>query len=123
MICFDTNIIIYLGNGTLHEDILNAELICYASVTRIESLGYPDILSAEEQRIEELLITMTEIPLNEPILQAAVHLRQLKKMSLGDAIVAATALEHNATLWTANTADFQHIEGLKLVNPLEKQAL
>jgi predicted nucleic acid-binding protein len=39
-------------------------------------------------------------------------------MSLGDAIVAATAIENNCELWTANTGDFKHIEGLKLVNPL-----
>ncbi len=39
-------------------------------------------------------------------------------MNLGDAIVAATALEHDVTLWTANVDDFRHIEGLRVVNPL-----
>lgn len=118
MICFDTNIIIYLGNETLGEYIIGSEPICYASVTRVESLGYPDILSAEEQRIKELLATMAEVPLSEPIMQCAIRLRQLQKMSLGDAIVAATALENDAALWTANITDFNNIEGLKLVNPL-----
>ncbi len=48
MICLDTNIIIDLGNETLGEDIIGNEPICYTSVTRIEVLGYPEILSAEE---------------------------------------------------------------------------
>ncbi|HVC36198.1 MAG TPA: type II toxin-antitoxin system VapC family toxin [Candidatus Dormibacteraeota bacterium] len=119
MVCFDTNIIIYLGNGILNGDVIGNEPICYASVTLIESLGYPDILSAEEQRLKELFATMTEIPLSEPVLQTAIQLRQLKKMSLGDSIVAATALENGKVLWTVNTDDFRHIENLKLVNPLQ----
>lgn len=119
VICFDTNIIIYLGNKTLGEEIVGSEPICYASITLIESLGYPDILSAEQQRITELLNTMTEIPLTEPIIKAAVRIRQLRMMSLGDAIVAATALENESELWTANTEDFAHVEGLSVHNPLK----
>lgn len=119
MLCFDTNIIIYLGNQTLDESVISKEPICYASATLIEALGYPDILAAEEQRIKELFDTMVEIPLSVSIIQTAVQLRQLKRMSLGDAIVAATALENNCVLWTANVEDFAHIDGLRLHNPLK----
>lgn len=119
MICFDTNVIIYLGNKTLGEEIIGDEPICYASVSFIEALGYPDILSAEEQRIKELFNTMVEVPLTVSIIQIAVRLRQLKKISLGDAIVAATALENSGVLWTANEEDFTHIEGLRIHNPLK----
>jgi predicted nucleic acid-binding protein len=42
-------------------------------------------------------------------------------MSLGDSIIAATALEHGLSLWTANIDDFTHIEGLDLFNPLTKK--
>lgn len=119
MICFDTNVVIYLGNQTLDEAIVGSELICYASISRIEALGYPDILAAQEQRIKELFDTMIEIPLNTAIIQIAVRLRQLKKMSLGDAIVAATALDNNCALWTANLEDFSHIDKLHLHSPLK----
>lgn len=119
MICFDTNIIIYLANSTLDESIISSEPICFASVSLIEALGYPEILSAEEQRIKELFDTMIEVPLSTSIIQRAVQLRQLKKMSLGDSIVAATVLEHKCELWTANEEDFAHIEGLQLRNPLK----
>ena len=103
----------------LDESIIGKEPICYASASLIEALGYPDILAAEEQRIKELFDTMIEIPLNASIIQAAVRLRQLKRMSLGDAIVAATALENDCVLWTANIEDFAHIDGLRLYNPLK----
>lgn len=119
MICFDTNIIIYIGKGTLTEDIISDEPICYASITLIELLGYTDILSAEEQRIKELLVTMSEVPLSDEIIQKAVQLRQLKKMSLGDAIIAATAIEQNCQLWTVNEDDFKHIPDLVVYNPLK----
>jgi len=119
MICFDTNILIYLGNQTLGISIIGKEPICYASVSLIEALGYPDILAAEEQRIKELFDTMIEIPLNAPLIQTAVRLRQLKRMSLGDAIIAATALENDCVLWTADVEDFAHIDGLRLHNPLK----
>ena len=118
MICFDTNIIIYIGNGTLNEEIIGSDPICYASITFIEALGYSEILSAEEQRITKFLATITEISLSETIIRTAIRLRQLNKMTLGDSIIAATALENGKVLWTANIDDFKHIEGLELINPV-----
>ncbi len=119
MVCFDTNVIVYLGNNTLNESIIGSEPICYSSICLIEALGYTDILAAEEQRMKILFEAMIEIPLNTSIIQAAIRLRQLKKMSLGDAIIAATALENDCTLWTANVEDFAHIDGLRIHNPLK----
>lgn len=40
-------------------------------------------------------------------------------MSLGDAIIAATAHLNNLELLTRNTNDFSHIPGLHLVNPFK----
>jgi predicted nucleic acid-binding protein len=52
------------------------------------------------------------------VAQRAVKLRQQRKMSLGDAIIAGTALTHDLTLVTHNTEDFQWISGLKILDPL-----
>ncbi len=120
MICIDTNIIVYIANGTISHDAIPAEPIFYPSIVRIESLGYSSIRSVEEQRVRELFATLSEAPLTHAIIEGAIRLRQDKRMSLGDAIVAATALEHTLVLWTANTDDFKHIESLKLVNPLHR---
>lgn len=119
-VLLDSNIIIYLGNGTLSDNIVGSNVVCNASVSRIEALGYTDITTSEERRLEALLDTMVEIPLNTKVASTAIRLRQFKKMSLGDAIVAATAQENDMEFWTANTADFEHIEGLKLRNPLKR---
>jgi len=40
-------------------------------------------------------------------------------MSLGDALIAATALHHDLMLTTRNTEDFVNIAGLKLRDPLK----
>ena len=39
-------------------------------------------------------------------------------MSLGDAIIAATALEFGHELYTHNPKDFIHIPGLVVIDPL-----
>lgn len=62
------------------------------------------------------------IKISDGILQTAVRLRQQKKMSLGDSLIAATALVHQLTLLTLltrNESDFDHIAGLKTINPFE----
>jgi len=41
-------------------------------------------------------------------------------MTLGDALIAGTALSHNLKLVTRNIADFQWIAGLTLYNPFDK---
>lgn len=119
MICFDTNIIIYIAIGSLSDKIVTRVPIFYPSIVRIESLGYANIRSVEEQRIRQLLATLSEVPLTESITERAIQLRQNNKMSLGDSIVAATAIERNCELWTANTSDFEHIAELKLYNPMD----
>lgn len=117
MVCFDTNIIIYIAKGNIGEEFIGDEAILFPSIVRIESLGYSRIRSVEEQKIRELLATFTEAPLTSAVIERAVKLRQVKHMSLGDSIVAATALENNCRLMTANIDDFSHINELLVVAP------
>lgn len=119
MVCLDTNIVIYIANGVLGEQIVGNESIIYPSILRIESLGYQNIKSIEEQRIRELLAVLVEAQLTEGIIERAIRLRQQKKMTLGDAVVAATALEYDCELWTANATDFAQVEGLRIYDPLK----
>jgi predicted nucleic acid-binding protein len=42
-------------------------------------------------------------------------------MSLGDALVAGTALVYGLTLVTRNAEDFQWIQGLSLLNPFDTE--
>lgn len=61
---------------------------------------------------------MEVLPITDLVARQAVQLRQQRKMTLGDCLIAATALVHGRTLVTRNEADFRWITGLKLHNPI-----
>ncbi len=119
MIILDTNVYIYIANRTLSARIIAGQTVAYASVTRIEALGFRDLSVGEANRLLEAFRIASQFDLTEEVVLWAILLKQERKMGLGDAIVAATALEHDCELWTANTEDFKRIDGLKLYNPLE----
>ena len=54
----------------------------------------------------------------EAVLDRAVSLRRERKMSLGDALIAGTALAFGRTLVTRNVKDFAWITGLSVLDPL-----
>lgn len=60
------------------------------------------------------------LPISQAVLIRAVALRQQRRMTLGDAIIAGTALVYNLTLVTRNVDDFRWITDLSLLNPLEE---
>ncbi|WP_198648743.1 hypothetical protein [Cyanothece sp. BG0011] len=57
------------------------------------------------------------LPISQAVINQAVRLKQLRKMSLGDSIIAGTALVYNLTIITRNIDDFRWITELELVNP------
>ena len=121
MVC-DSNILIYAaepGDTVCRPYVERAEAMI-ASVTRIEVLGFPrfGLLSADQQeRLQTIVASTVELALDEEVIRRAIPLRQQKKMSLADSIIAATALEYGVPLVTRNVDDFKHIPGLDLRNP------
>lgn len=121
MVC-DTNLLIYAGEPS---DVVCAPFVespdaVIASVTRIELPGFPGSgqLAPERQaKLREIVAPTVEAPLDDGIIRRAILLRQQHKRSLGDSIIAATALEFDVTLITRNTGDFKHIAGFQLINP------
>jgi len=61
------------------------------------------------------------IEITSEIVERAISLRQERKIGLGDAIVAATALVHELPLATRNTKDFKWIAELNLIDPFDAQ--
>ena len=116
----DTNILIYSG-----EDQYSTLLLPYvidsnnmvSSISKIETLGFSRITANQIHFFNNIFQLIDVLAVNENIIEQAILLRQQRKMSLGDAIIAATALENNATLVTRNTSDFDWIIGLELENP------
>lgn len=118
----DNNIIIYSTKPEydfLREFIAeNSPLV--SAVSYVEVLGYHKLADEEKELLEEFFDSTQILPISKEVITKAIELRQLKKMTLGDALIAATALVNNLVLVTNNTTDFVWIDELKLFNPLEK---
>jgi predicted nucleic acid-binding protein len=119
----DTNIIIYAANPAyqvltpLLKDPQNAVSI----ITTIETLGYPQLSESNKLYLEKVFQVLQILDLDATIAQKAIELKQHKKMAMGDAIIAATALIHNVPLVTRNIDDFKHLKSLKLLNPFKEK--
>lgn len=90
-----------------------------SAISYIEVLGYHKLTVMDERDFVEFFNTAKIIPISQLIIDQAVLLRKRRKMSVGDSIISATAMVNNLILVTANTVDFQWIENLTLINPLE----
>ena len=121
----DSNVIIDFSankisdNGTQFvENLFDSDFII-SVVTEIEVLGYDEIPSKIDL-LEEFLNTAFIFQLDkETVKQTILLRRKVKKLKLGDAIIAATALTKNLILITRNTKDFEKISDLKTINPYE----
>jgi len=75
----------------------------------------------ELHRLELLLTRCTILGMTERITtRAAILLRQYRLshgLQMIDALIAATALEHNETLYTKNVRHFRMIPGLRVIRP------
>jgi len=86
-------------------------------VTKMETLGF-NFVSAEEQTTIEMFINgSTILDLNNDIVNQTISIRKSKKIKLGDAIIAATALVYDLVLISRNISDFKNIDGLKMIDP------
>lgn len=75
-------------------------------VVKIEVLGYNGLPSKMKQ-LETFLDLANVYPLDDNVTSKTIYLRRMyKKLKLGDAVIAATALAYNFTIVTRNTIDF-----------------
>lgn len=116
----DTNIVIYAGQPRYPNirALAIAPGVKVSLVSYVEALGWPKITHAERERLEDFFIETEVLPVSDAVADEAVRLRQIRKMEMADALIAATALVHGQTLVTRNVADFRWISGLGLMNPV-----
>lgn len=93
----------------------NVAIVAVSAVSRVEVLGYHQLKPNDKRDFEDFFDTTPQYPVSQSILDQATLLRQQRKMSLGDAIIAATCLLHNEPLLTNNEADFQHVPNLTVI--------
>ncbi|MBF0220342.1 MAG: type II toxin-antitoxin system VapC family toxin [Gammaproteobacteria bacterium] len=121
MVLLDSNIFIYAIQPqfeSLRQWCLQQSLHA-SNISRLEVLGYYKLNQADKRDLTRLFEMTTLYPVTNAIVECAIELRQQRKMSLGDAVIAATALEYQQTLVTRNLEDFVLVEGLEVVNPME----
>lgn len=121
MVLADSNLLIYATRPE-HEKLrhwLLAKLPKVSIISRVEILGYPKLQALEKAALSELLEALELIYLTPATYEIAIQLRQQRRISLGDALIAATCLENGFDLATNNTADFREIEALAVLNPLQ----
>ena len=118
----DSNIIIYASqpeNSQIRHFIGENDIVVSA-VSYVEVLGYHRLTEEYRLYFEELFGVVEVLPISNAVLvDRAVLLRQMRRMTLGDAIIAATALVYDRTLVTRNIGDFLWIAELTLINPFE----
>jgi predicted nucleic acid-binding protein len=118
----DSNILIYSGQteyAYLRSLIFDKDS-CVSKITQLEVLGFHRLDDKAKRYFTSCFQFLTLIDIDYAIIDSAIALRQQRKMSLGDAIIAATALCHNTDVYTRNVNDFAGIANLKVANPMSK---
>ncbi len=89
-----------VGRNTLH----------YSTITRAELVvGNPTT-----DLVARLLAPFREHPVDRATAERAGRIRRDTGVRLADALIAATALEHNLNLATRHQGDYESIRGLRL---------
>lgn len=97
------------------ENLFNIDFLI-SIIVKIEVLGYSDAPN-KMAALEDFISDATIFPLDDAVTQKTIELRRLhKKLKLGDAIIAATAICHNLTLISRNVSDFKNIAELTVID-------
>ena len=83
---------------------LSAGQYSFSVISEIELLSFPGLTDEDEQKITELLTLLDRIELTPAVCREAIKLRKKKRMKLPDAIIAASAINRDATLFTNDQA-------------------
>ena len=117
----DSNIIIYAARSEhqfLRDFMIDhkprASWISYAEV-----LGFAGLDPIDAQFFSAFFSASRMFEVSQAVLMQAASLRQQRRMSLGDAVIGATAMIEGLTLVTRNTSDFHWISGLRLLDPFQ----
>jgi predicted nucleic acid-binding protein len=116
----DSNLLIYAAKPEYAglEAWMAEHVDSVSAVSLVEVLGYHRMTPEVLQLLTRLFAPLRVKYPTGLTFDMAINLRQQRKMSVGDALIAATCLEHNEPLATANVDDFKWIAGLDVVNPL-----
>lgn len=116
----DSNLVIYAARPEYPglRRLITARSPAVSAVSVVEVLGYHTLTAAKRSHFEAFFTAAEVLPLSDAVVTRAVMLRQARRMSLGNAMVAATALVFGRELLTRNVKDFAGVPGLAVADPL-----
>lgn len=123
MILCDTNILIefYKNNPQIAAELrqIGYAEIAISVVTQAE-LYFGALNKKELDEIRRHLSLISHLPISEGISSQFISLMETyslsHKLSIPDALIAATAIEYGLPLYTLNVRDFRFIQYLQLYN-------
>ena len=122
MILADSNLVIYAAStqySTL-ADWFRINKPAASAISLVETLGYHKLQKEDRRFLEAFFAELVIYYPTPEVFQTAIELRQKRAMSLGDALIAATAIVHGLTLATHNTKDFEWIKSLEVIDPMRE---
>ncbi len=93
MILLDSNILIYSASENfkyLRELLKNPDASC-SIISKLEVLGYHKITKEQTRYFNAIFKVIKIMPVSGAVITQAIIYRQRKSMSVGDAIIAASA--------------------------------
>lgn len=118
----DSNILIDFLNGRketyswVMEQRRLGSALSVAFISRVEVLSMTELKDSQIKQIEDFLDTFSvDLFLSKSVLTTAAALRRKKLLTLGDAMIAATAIVGNMTLVTN---DKRLVKGVKDLVPV-----
>jgi len=93
----------------------NQDIVQVPFISTLEVLGFSRLSPKDKEIFEDYLGSVRIYPITEVIIAESIRLRQQRKRSLGDSIIAATALLYNLPVLTNNVSDFSDIAGLQVI--------
>lgn len=116
----DSNILIYSAQAAYAHlrPLVSDPNNQVSHFTMLEVLGYYALIPTDKTYFESAFAILDLKDISLSIINQAILLRQMRKMSPGDSIIAATALHFGSELYTRNVSDFDWIDGLSVINPI-----
>lgn len=125
MMLIDSNIIIYATQSEYSDlrQFITQHSPLISAVSYVEALGFHGLSEQDRTHFETFFAAATILPISQAVLDGAIRVRQTRRMSLGDALIAATCLDHDLTLVTRNVADFDWVPNLRTLNPFDSSQI
>ncbi|MDZ4698937.1 MAG: type II toxin-antitoxin system VapC family toxin [Rhodothermales bacterium] len=118
----DTNAVIEFLGGMLPpdasqwlEDHVRTQSGYLSVINQIELLGY-FVPQQEMEQLEAFVAACPILALTDQIARRTIALKRQYRIKLPDAVIAASAIEHEMVLITRNLKDFDFVEGLHVMD-------